>query len=79
MSTITKPSRVDRAFERLDGALSRLEKVVQTRSVGESGAGNDGGGSDALRQENARLQAVNEEVKGRLDGAIGRLEKVLGN
>ncbi|MEQ8503968.1 MAG: hypothetical protein RIB80_01495 [Rhodospirillales bacterium] len=79
MSTITKPSRVDRAFERLDSALSRLEKVVQTRSAMGGGTGNDGGDSDALRQENAHLQAVNEEVKGRLDGAIGRLEKVLGS
>ncbi len=75
MATISKPSRVDRAFERLEGALSRLEKAVQVR--GTTAAAGDGGDTAALRAENARLQTVTEEVKGRLDGAIGRLEKVL--
>lgn len=74
MATISKPSRVDRAFERLEGALSRLEKAVQTRGFA---AAEGGGDTAALRAENARLQTVTEEVKGRLDGAIGRLEKVL--
>lgn len=42
-----------------------------------SAAAEGGGDTAALRAENARLQTVTEEVKGRLDGAIGRLEKVL--
>lgn len=74
VATISKPSRVDRAFERLEGALSRLEKAVQARGTAAAGGGGD---TAALRAENARLQTVTEEVKGRLDGAIGRLEKVL--
>tara|TARA_R110002072_G_scaffold6117_1_gene36864 strand:+ start:551 stop:754 length:204 start_codon:yes stop_codon:yes gene_type:complete len=65
---------VDRAFERLEGALSRLEKAVQARGAAAAG---DTGDTAALRAENARLQTVTEEVKGRLDGAIGRLEKAL--
>ncbi|MAY66030.1 MAG: hypothetical protein CMM77_02750 [Rhodospirillaceae bacterium] len=64
---------MDRAFERVEGALSRLEKAVQARGA----AAGDGGDAAALRAENDRLQTVTEEVKGRLDGAIGRLEKVL--
>ncbi len=54
--------------------MSRLEKAVQARGTA---AAEGGGDTAALRAENARLQTVTEEVKGRLDGAIGRLEKVL--
>lgn len=77
MATISKPSRVDRAFDRLDRALSRLETAARNRPA-PAPAG-DTGDAEALRAENLRLQAVNDEVKGRLDGAIGRLEKALGS
>ena len=76
MAIISKPSRVDRAFARVEAALARLEQVAQARPV--VAGGDDIGEAEALRVENQRLQAVNDEVKGRLDGAIERLEQVLG-
>lgn len=76
MASISKPSRVDRAFERLERALTRLESAAHSRA--DVTPGGDGVELQGLRNENARLQAVTQEVGGRLDDAIGRLEKALG-
>ena len=76
MSTISKPSRVDRAFDRLERALTRLESAARSPAVGATAP--DGAEIKGLKDENARLQAVTHEVGGRLDDAIGRLEKALG-
>jgi len=76
VAIISKPSRVDRAFERVEAALTRLEQAAKARPAATGGG--DNADAEALRVENQRLQAVNDEVKGRLDGAIERLEQVLG-
>lgn len=75
MATISKPSRVDRACDRLTRAIARLESAARN-------AGGGGGGAAAdvaeLRRENDTLREANAQAKGRLDTAIERLEAALG-
>ena len=82
-TSLQKPSKVDRARERLDIAVARLEKALEKQSGVEAPSGVDPDpelvrGLDVLRDENSRLKSINETVSGRLDHAIGRLRAVLG-
>lgn len=80
MTNISKPSRVDRACDRLDTVLSRLEQLIDTKvaSGGATGNADTSGEIERLRAENTKLAATNNAVKGRLDTAIQRLETILG-
>ena len=70
--TIKKSTRIERARQRLDGAVDRLEAVLK-----------DGAAADlrrdvgALKQENAALRETTEVVAQRLDGAINRMKTAL--
>lgn len=78
---LKKPSKVERARVRLDGAVARLEKALGQRDGGSSPASGDEAGireMEALRGENSRLREINETVSARLDGAIGRLNAAIG-
>jgi len=82
-TSLQKPSKVDRARERLGIAVARLEKALgkQGDVQASAGAGPDPElvrDLDALRDENAQLKTINETVSGRLDNAIGRLRAVIG-
>jgi prefoldin subunit 5 len=73
-------SRLDEAQQRLNAALTRLEraadaKVKAARQAGASGV--DPEQVAALRAENAQLRQASAEAGARLDTAIARLEGVL--
>ena len=80
---LRKPSKVERASHRLEGAVARLEKVAG-RDWEPSAPSEDGSSGvaasefEALRDENARLRALNETASQHLDAAIGRLRAVIG-
>jgi len=81
MSTrgIAKASRVDRAVERLEAAVSRLDEAFAalpaTNPDGEGAA--DDAALGALRDENAELRALNRTAAERLGAAIERLQGLL--
>lgn len=82
---LQKPSKVERARARLDGAVARLEAAINQRALSLSGehALDTPSGAilqelEGLRGENARLKALNETVSGRLETAIGRLRSAIG-
>tara|TARA_B100000315_G_C14442555_1_gene525378 strand:- start:677 stop:943 length:267 start_codon:yes stop_codon:yes gene_type:complete len=84
-TNLQKPSKVERARARLDGAVARLEAALESRTESATGEMPDPESTKkleaelvALRGQNARLKAVNETVSGRLNGAIGRLKDVIG-
>jgi hypothetical protein len=80
-TSISKPSKVDRARERLASAVARLELALP----------NDDSSNEQLvkqaeltaeiqnlRDENYRLRDVNKKVSDRLDTAIGRFKQAIG-
>lgn len=74
--TIAKATRVDRAIERLDAAVMRLESAAKAPVSPASGAD----GSDAfaaLQRENDALRQLNRDAVARVDGIISRLEHLL--
>lgn len=73
-SSIAKASRVDRAFERLEAALDRLENAVNDRPEMPAA---DNSAVESLQRENASLRDLNRLATEKLDVAIGRLERVL--
>ena len=85
---IQKPSKVTRAHDRLQDAISRLEYALANTPPRLS---QTSGPEDTVRvnlleqeverltQENAALKRINEQVSTRLDGAIERLKKILGD
>ncbi len=82
---LQKPSKVERARARLDGAVARLEAAINQRAQSLSGEHALDAPSGAilqelegLRDENARLKALNETVSGRPETAIGRLRSAIG-
>jgi len=74
-STIAKASRVERAFERLEAAVDRLDVALSSR--GDSPDGGDGEALDRLRRENAELKDLNRAAADRLAGTIQRLDSLL--
>ena len=82
-SSIQNPSKVDRARERLDQAVARLEQALKNQAAAAGAAGDKPNPEfekelNALRDENSHLNTINETVSGRLNDAIGRLRTVLG-
>jgi hypothetical protein len=71
---LQKPSKVERARTRLQSAVARLEKAIESTS-------NPGVAVeelDNLRGENAELKALTASMSQRLDVAIGRLRAAIG-
>jgi len=79
-STIAKASKVDRAVERLEAAVDRLDLALTANvSVASSNPADDSehkAALDALRQENSGLRDLNRTAADRLAGAITRLESL---
>ncbi len=74
-SGIAKASKVDRAFERLEAAVDRLDVAMSKNSAGVPDAAEE----DAvlrLRQENAELKELNRTAADRLSGIIARLDQL---
>lgn len=83
-ASIQKPSKVTRAEARLEEAVVRLESALNAKQVGESKPSQNAEIDELkreinqLRQENAALKRVNEQVSTRLGGAIDRLRIAIG-
>ena len=80
---LRKPSKVERARHRLEGAVTRLEEVSEQRWEAPAAFEDDSSGVtasefEALRDENARLLGLNETLSQHLGVAIGRLRAVIG-
>jgi uncharacterized membrane protein YccC len=75
-STIAKASRVERAFERLEAAVDRLDVALSSRGAGEIGD-SDNEAIDRLRRENAELKDLNRAAADRLANTIQRLDSLL--
>jgi len=67
-------NEVAQAAERLNGALGRLEALVEQRAAQE---GNLNAELQRVRQENDQLKALLDQLAGRVDLAVTRLEEVL--
>lgn len=65
---------VAEAARRLDGALTRLEELVERRAAREAALQSALG---ATKEENDELRALLERLATRVDVAVGRLEEVL--
>ena len=85
---LNKPSKVERARIRLNGAVTRLEEALDRRldslpdAAGKPTAETPSAlveELESLRDENAKLKGLNEIVTTRLDAAIGRLRTAIGN
>ncbi len=76
---ISKASHVDRARERLENAVVRLDQAIKNMPESSSGSGSQEqtGEIAALKAENAKLQETSRTVSGRLDQTIGKLKAVL--
>ncbi|MBO6946928.1 MAG: hypothetical protein JJ855_03025 [Rhodospirillales bacterium] len=75
-STIAKASRVERAFERLEAAVDRLDVALSSRSTdGDVSADNEA--IDRLRRENAELKDLHRAAADRLANTIQRLDSLL--
>ena len=74
---IAKTSRVARAHERLESAITHLEQAMSARVARDGDAGADAGEAEALRQQNEQLRQLNADAAHRLDHAIGRLGRAL--
>lgn len=72
---ISKPPQVERARNRLDAAVARLEGAI-TASGGKMAVAMEQDLGD-LRAENDRLGKLGDQVSARLDKTIGRLKTVL--
>ena len=70
---LQKPSKVERARVRLEGAVTRLERAAAT--AGPAALARE---LQGLKDENADLKALTTTVTERLDVAIGRLRTVIG-
>jgi len=95
ISTIHKPSKVDRARERLADAVARLELALSSTSStsSTSSPGQDGAGSTEesakisqlmndlqdLQTENGRLRDQKKQVSERLGTTINRFKQAIGD
>ena len=76
--TIQKPTKVQRSQEHLDAAITRLERALKAKSRKQSPSSDDAQVVQ-LREENAQLAEVNEQIAVRLDSAILRLRAAIGD
>lgn len=76
-TTIAKASRVDRALERLEAAVLRLNTASAT--LHPSSSPGDDEELEALRAENAQLKSLNLDAAEKLSMTIERLEAALGD
>jgi hypothetical protein len=65
------------AKSRLEMAMERLERAIETRAEQVAGEGGATGELDAARAEIGRLKETNKVVAARLDAAIGRVKVLL--
>jgi len=65
---------LEQATQRLQTALDRLEKAVESR---DGGGGDVRAALDAAQRENAALRDLTQTVAGRLDSTISRLKTAL--
>ncbi len=79
-STIAKASKVDRAVERLEAAVDRLDLALTANASAPSpDPGDDSehkAALDTLRRENTDLRDLNRTAADRLAGVIKRLESL---
>lgn len=88
-TTFHKPSKVERARERLDTAVKRLETALSENPRAGASAGDHAEVGEqvvalqievqALQSENTSLRNINSQVSDRLDSAIGRLKLAIGD
>ena len=69
-------AQLDQAAKRLQTALDDLERLVESRSVGD-GEADLRKALDSARQEHAALQDTADAVAARLDKTIARLKATL--
>ena len=74
--TIAKASRVDRALERLEAAVHRLDTASANVSMDTKTSDDEELGK--LRDENDRLRSLNLNAAEKLTETISHLEAVLG-
>ena len=78
ISTIAKASRVDRAYERLEAVVDRLDLALTSRTINtEPVEGSEV--VERLRLENAELKNLNLAAADRLNTTIQRLDSILKN
>jgi hypothetical protein len=65
------------AKSRLETAMDRLERAIETRAEKAAGQGAASVELDAARAEIGRLKETNKIVSARLDAAIGRVRVLL--
>jgi hypothetical protein len=68
---------MDHAKSRLELAMERLERAIETRAEKVAGQGGASIELDAARAEIGRLKETNKIVSARLDAAIGRVKVLL--
>lgn len=73
--TIAKASRVDRALERLEAAVHRLDTA--SANMPKEAESNDDADLANLRDENDKLKSLNLNAAEKLTETIARLESVL--
>ena len=69
-------AQLNKATKRLQTALDKLERVVESRAAGDGDA-DLRAAFDSARQENAVLQDAADAVAARLDKTIERLKATL--
>jgi len=65
------------AKSKLDAALTKLEKAIDTKASSADGSGALGKELSAAKAEISQLKEKNQEDSTRLDGAIGRMKEIL--
>lgn len=73
--SIAKASRVERALERLEAVVHRLDAA--STKVSSSPQSTDDGAMAELRDENIKLKSLNMDAAEKLSNTITRLEAVL--
>lgn len=80
ITTVVRMSRLDEAQQRLNAALTRLERAVEAKvkaAEKNQASAVDDAQLQALKAENEQLRQASAEAGERLDTAIRRLEGVL--
>jgi len=74
-------SSIQAAKSKLDAALDRLDKAIESKAKSSNGSGTGNGKLDkeltAAKTEISELKEKNQIVSTRLDGAIDRMKEIL--
>ena len=70
-------TNITHAKSRLELALERLERAIETRAEQVAGQAGESMELDEARAEIGRLKETNKVVSARLDAAIGRVKVLL--